>query len=116
MTLESEIAEYRSFLIRVGCPRGIEDLYSAHLPIFCTFDDGIPSEDRLERVIERYMDRADIVYANGKCSLLQYERWIIALNFWAEDVMTGRRRDVSELYAKLGEVTSRLQESEPCAN
>ena len=59
--------------------------YGMHLPIFCTFYDA-PTEDRLERVIERYVDRADSAFIAGLATEVQYTAWYVALDAWSKRV------------------------------
>jgi hypothetical protein len=50
----------------------LESPYSLHLPIFPCFYDK-PSEDRLEAVVSRLMDRADSALLSGKATQVQYD-------------------------------------------
>ena len=60
------------------------DLYG-DLPLFPSFTQ-TPSEERLEREVERLMDRADMRFLAGKATQTQYDRWIKALDKWAKEV------------------------------
>jgi hypothetical protein len=59
--------------------------YGDHLPMFPTFYDR-PSEDKLERTIERLTDRADAAFMAGKATQAQYDAWTRALSNWADSV------------------------------
>ena len=59
--------------------------YGLHLPIFPAFYDP-PSEERLERVIERLTDFADRALMEGRASQVHYDRWIKRLDEWAKSV------------------------------
>ena len=58
--------------------------YGEHLPIFPMFHSA-PSEDRLERVIERLVDRADWAWLAGKATDAQYDAWHKRLDEWADE-------------------------------
>jgi hypothetical protein len=65
----------------------LESPYGLHLPIFPCFYDK-PSEDRLEAVVSRLMDRADSALLSGKATQVQYDAWIKALDRWTSSVKT----------------------------
>ncbi len=67
----------------------LESPYGLPLPIFPCFYDK-PSEDRLERVVSRLMNRADSALLSGKATQLQYDAWIKALNHWSSGVAISR--------------------------
>lgn len=59
--------------------------YGAHLPIFPTFfptPGNSLTEDRIERTVERLVDKADAAFIAGKATQAQYDRWNVALNAW----------------------------------
>ena len=58
--------------------------YGKHLPIFPTFHD-TPTEDQIERTVERLFDRADAALMSNRATQSQYDAWGAALNGWAED-------------------------------
>ena len=60
-----------------------------NLPLFPCFNDA-PSADRLERVIERLMDRADASFLAGKATQAQYDAWTKALDRWSNDTPIAR--------------------------
>jgi hypothetical protein len=68
----------------------LESPYGLHLPIFPCFYDK-PSEDRLETVVSRLMDRADSALLSGKATQAQYDAWTRALDRWADSVKTERK-------------------------
>lgn len=55
--------------------------YGDHLPIFPTLY-GKLSEDRLERIVERLVDRADHHFLAGRATQAQYDAWMKALDRW----------------------------------
>jgi hypothetical protein len=58
-----------------------------NLPIFPTLRD-YPhpiTEDRIERAVERLTDVADHLFMTGGVNQQQYDRWVIALENWAND-------------------------------
>lgn len=61
--------------------------YGSNLPVFPCFYDR-PTEDRLERVIERLTDRADAALMAGKATQAQYDAWSTALARFADSVKT----------------------------
>jgi hypothetical protein len=61
--------------------------YGMHLPIFVWFHDA-PTEDRLERVIERLCNHADAALLAGKATQTQYDAWQVALNNWSKTIKT----------------------------
>ena len=67
----------------------LESPYGLHLPIFPCFYDR-PSEDRLEGVVSRLMDRADSALLLGKATQVQYDAWIKALNLWSNSIQIAR--------------------------
>ncbi len=60
------------------------DLYG-DLPLFPSFTQK-PNDERLEREVERLMDRADVRFLAGKATQTQYDAWIKALDNWANAV------------------------------
>jgi hypothetical protein len=64
-----------------------ESPYGSSLPVFPCFYDK-PSEDRLERCIERLTDRADASLLAGKSTQAQYDAWVKALDNWSRSVAT----------------------------
>jgi len=64
-----------------------ESPYGNNLPVFPCFYDH-PTEDRLERVIERLMNRADASLMSGKSTQAQYDAWVKALDAFATSVRT----------------------------
>ena len=68
----------------------LDSPYGMHLPIFPACDIDKPTEDRLERIIERLMDRTDKALLSGKATQVQYDAWIKALNNWAKSVKLAR--------------------------
>lgn len=54
---------------------------NSHLPIFPTFYD-MPTEDKLERTIERLFNRADNVLTEGQCTQAEYDLWTNRLKEW----------------------------------
>jgi hypothetical protein len=61
----------------------IEYPYGLYLPIFPTLY-GAVTEDRLERCVERLMDRADAALMSGRATQQQYDSWCAALSRWAD--------------------------------
>jgi hypothetical protein len=59
--------------------------YGKNLPIFPTFYNR-PTEDHLERVIERLIDRADKAFLQGLATQAQYDGWYTAMSHWARRV------------------------------
>ncbi len=53
------------------------------LPMFPTLYS--PSEDRIERAVERLTDVADKLFLNAKVTQAQYDAWMSALNRWSAD-------------------------------
>jgi hypothetical protein len=53
------------------------------LPTFPTFIEK-PSEERLEREVERLMDRADAALMDGRATQPEYDSWTKALDRWAD--------------------------------
>jgi hypothetical protein len=66
-----------------------ESPYGSNLPVFPCFYDR-PTEDRLERVVERLMDRADNSLMTGKATQSQYDAWVAALSRWSDSVKLER--------------------------
>lgn len=58
------------------------DLYGDE-PMFPTFYSH-PSEDRIERTVERLVDRADAQFLAGKMTQAQYDSWHRQLQIWAD--------------------------------
>lgn len=59
--------------------------YGLHLPLFpmlYSWASNPLTEDRIERTVERVIDRADIALMEGKATQEQYDRWNVALNSW----------------------------------
>lgn len=59
--------------------------YGLHLPLFpmlYSWASNPITEDRIERTVERVIDRADIALMEGKATQDQYDRWNVALNSW----------------------------------
>jgi len=62
-----------------------------NLPIFhCYY--APPTEDQLERVIERMMDAADKAFMLGKCTSDQYEAWCAALDMWSTNMVVNTNK------------------------
>lgn len=68
----------------------LESPYGLHLPIFPCFYDK-PSENRLEAVVSRLMDRADSALLSGNATQAQYDAWIKALDRWTNSVEIARK-------------------------
>lgn len=60
----------------------IESPYGNHLPIFPMFRD-TPTEDQIERAVERLVNRADTAFMAGKATQAQYDAWHKRLDEWA---------------------------------
>jgi hypothetical protein len=61
--------------------------YGRHLPLFPHIYDCRPiTENALERMIERLMDRADAALLDNRATQDQYNSWVAALNQWANRV------------------------------
>ena len=60
----------------------IYEPYGRHLPIFPHIYNAV-TEDQLERLIERLMDRADAALLSNDATQDQYDLWVKALNAWA---------------------------------
>ena len=63
----------------------LESPYGDYLPIFPTFYNR-PTEERLEREIQRLYDRADAHLMAGRATQEQYDAWSKALDRWASSV------------------------------
>lgn len=59
--------------------------YGQHLPIFPCLDYAPITAERIERTVERLVDRADREYMNGRATAEQYDAWQRALTVWAND-------------------------------
>ena len=68
---------------------GNSDRYGP-LPMFPAFHEK-PSEERIERAVERLTDVADRLFLNGKVTQAQYDAWVSALNRWASDYYDAAR-------------------------
>lgn len=65
--------------------------YGRHLPLFPTLygrPDYPLTEDRIEREVERLVDRADAAFMAGRASQEEYDAWNIALNRWIRQMHT----------------------------
>jgi len=62
----------------------IQSPYGYFLPIFPSLDYAAIDADRVERTAERLMDRADKALMEGRASQVQYDKWVRALNEWAD--------------------------------
>lgn len=63
----------------------MESPYGLHLPIFPCLDYRPITEDRIERVVERLVDRADAALLDGRATQRQYDAWQKALRDWADE-------------------------------
>ena len=52
------------------------------LPEFPSLDWDI-TEMRVERTVQRLVDRADAIFMSGQCSQAEYDSWHKDLNAWA---------------------------------
>jgi len=59
--------------------------YGQHLPIFPCLDYYYITEERIERAVERLVNRADRAYMDGKATQEQYDAWQRALNRWTDE-------------------------------
>lgn len=69
--------------------------YGDHLPIFPMLNAPY-TEERIERAVERLVDRADTAFMAGKATQEQYDAWNAALNKWANrqhDIRVSERHD-----------------------
>ena len=55
------------------------------LPAFENLVGRTVTEERLERLVQSYYDRADYRYMSGEVSTEEYNRWTDALNRWEQD-------------------------------
>jgi len=62
----------------------IHSPYGEHLPIFPVLYPPT-SEDQIERIAERLMDRADKELMRGNATQAQYDAWIKALDAWSRN-------------------------------
>lgn len=61
----------------------MQNPYGDRLPIFPHL--AMPyTEDHIERVVERLVDRADAAFMAGKATQEQYDAWHKALNAWSD--------------------------------
>lgn len=58
--------------------------YGEHLPIFPTISTPL-AEEKVERVVERLIDRADTAFLAGLATQSQYDAWSRRLNEWADE-------------------------------
>ena len=58
--------------------------YGDLLPTFPPLNYGDVNEWRVERAVQRLVDRADAIFMSGQCSQEQYDAWHKALDSWAE--------------------------------
>jgi hypothetical protein len=59
--------------------------YGNNLPIFPTVFYNQPSEQRIETVVERLVNRADGALMSNRATQAQYDAWSRALNGWIEE-------------------------------
>lgn len=74
--------------------------YGRHLPLFPTLysrPDFPLTEDRIEREVERLVDRADAAFMAGKATQAEYDAWNIALNRWARQMYQFAKLTASNL-------------------
>lgn len=55
------------------------------LPAFENLVGRTVTEERLERMVQSYYDRADYRYMSGEATTEEYNRWTDALNRWEQD-------------------------------
>ena len=55
------------------------------LPTFENLTGRSITEERLERMVQSYYDRADYRYMGGEVTTEEYNRWTGALNRWEQD-------------------------------
>lgn len=78
--------------------------YGKHLPMFPTLyslPDYPLTDERVEREVERLVDRADKAFLAGKATQEQYDLWSIALTRWARQQHTFQRLCASDVSLEL---------------
>ncbi len=63
----------------------LKSRYGDHLPIFPCLDYAPLSEERIESVCERLVDRADKELSSGRATIGEYDYWSAALDDWCEE-------------------------------
>lgn len=78
--------------------------YGRNLPLFPVLHhmpDYPLTEDRIEREVERLVDRADAAFMAGRASQDEYDRWNAALNRWARQMHLFSRLTASDVFIEL---------------